>query len=443
MITNRDELARTARHDHACEAIRAGIEAAHPRTVLKNALSVSDGVLTIDGTEYDLDRYREVAVLGGGNAAGTVAVALEELLGDRIAGGLVVTDDPRPTDRIEVAEGTHPLPSEVNVEGTRELLERAVETGEETLVLGVVTGGGSALMCAPVEELSLAEYRELTTALLESGASIDEINAVRKHVSALKGGQLARALAPATTVGLVFSDVVGNRLDVITSGPLSPDGSTYDDALAMLDRYDIDPPAGVEGVLSAGADSTRQETPGEGDSAFEGVSIHVLADNRTAIDAAGSVLEECGYTPVVLSAEMEGEAGALGRTHGAIVREWLRGDGPIDPPLAVLSGGEATVTVTGDGAGGPNQEFALACGLDVRGTDALVAAVDTDGIDGPTDAAGALVSDDDLADPESAASALEGHDVYPYLDQHGLLVRTGQTGTNVNDLRLVLAGNPE
>ena len=442
MITNKAALARTARRDHACEALTAGVEAAQPQTVLDDSLSVSDGVLTIGDTEYDLDQYSAVVVLGGGNAAGTVAMALEEQLGDRIAGGLVVTDDPRSPEHIEVVEGTHPLPSEANVEGTRELLDRAAGVDEDSLVLGVVTGGGSALMCAPAEGVSLPEYRELTTALLESGASIDEINAVRKHISALKGGQLARALAPATTVGLVFSDVVGNRLDVIASGPLSPDGSTYDDALTVLDRYDIDPPAGVEGVLSAGADGSRQEIPGVGDPAFEAVSVHVLADNRTALDAAASVLEGRGYTPVVLSAEIEGEAGAVGRTHGAIAREWFRGNGPVDSPFALLSGGEATVTVTGSGTGGPNQEFALACGLDTLGTDALVAAVDTDGIDGPTDAAGALLSGADLSDPEAASAALDSHDVYPYLDEHGLLVRTGQTGTNVNDLRLVLVGDP-
>ena len=442
MITNRATLARTARHDHACEALTAGVAAAQPRTVLDDSLSLSDGVLTVGETEYDLDRYREVVVLGGGNAAGAVATALEDRLGDRIAGGLVVTDDPRETERIDVAEGTHPLPSEANVEGTRELLDRAAAVGEGSLVLGVVTGGGSALMCAPAEGVSLDEYRALTTALLESGASIDEINAVRKHVSALKGGQLARALAPATTVGLVFSDVVGNRLDVIASGPVSPDASTYEDARSVLDRYDLDAPAGVERVLSSGAEGTRQETPAEGDPAFERVSVHVLADNRTAIDAAASVLDGHGYTPVVLAAELEGEAESVGLTHGAIVREWLRGNGPVDPPLAVLSGGEATVTVTGAGTGGPNQEFALACGLDLLGTDALVAAVDTDGIDGPTDAAGALLSGADLDDPEAAAAALDGHDVYPYLDEHGLLVRTGQTGTNVNDLRLVLVGDP-
>jgi hydroxypyruvate reductase len=443
MITNSAALARTARHDHACEALTAGVEAAQPRTVLEDSLSLSDGVLTIDDTEYDLDRYREVVVLGGGNAAGTVAAALEKQFGDRIDGGIVVTDDPRETERIEVAEGTHPLPSEANVAGTRDLLDRAEAAGADSLVLGVVTGGGSALMCAPVEGVSLSEYRELTTALLESGASIDEINAVRKHISALKGGQLARALAPATTVGLVFSDVVGNRLDVIASGPVSPDGSTYEDALSVLDRYDLDPPTGVERVLSAGADGARQETPSEGDSAFDCVSIHVLADNRTALDAAASALEDRGYAPVVLSAEIEGEAGDVGRIHGAVLREWLRGDGPVDPPFALLSGGEATVTVSGSGTGGPNQEFALACGLDALGTDALVAAVDTDGIDGPTDAAGALLSGADLDDPTAASAALDGHDVYPYLDERGLLVRTGQTGTNVNDLRLVLAGNPE
>ena len=443
MISNEAEIARTSRHEDLCQAISAGIVAAQPQTVLAESLALEDGVLTVAERSYRLEEYDDVVVLGGGNAAGAVATALEELLGEQIDGGLVVTDDPAPTERIEVVEGTHPLPSQANVDGTRRLLDRAGELQADDLVLTVISGGGSALMCAPTAGVSLSDYRELTTGLLESGASIDEINAVRKHLSALKGGQLARELAPATTVGLVFSDVVGNRLDVIASGPISPDETTYGDAVAVLDRYSLDPPESIVKVLEEGSAGERPETPGTEDAAFNAVQTFVLADNRTALEASAAQLAGSGYRPVILSAEVTGEANDVGQVHGAIARECAKRASPFEPPVALLSGGETTVTVSGDGTGGPNQEFALATALELLGTDAIVGAVDTDGIDGPTDAAGALLDEDSLGEPGKAQSALDANDVFPYLAECEALIRTGRTGTNVNDLRIVLVGIPE
>lgn len=443
MISNEAEIARTSRHQDLCQAIRAGIVAAQPETVLAESLTLEDGVLTVAERSYRLEEYDEVVVLGGGNAAGAVATALETLLGEQIDGGLVVTDDPAPTERIEVVEGTHPLPSQTNVDGTRRLLDRAGELQADDLVLTVISGGGSALMCAPTTGVSLSDYRELTTSLLESGASIDEINAVRKHLSALKGGQLARELAPATTVGLVFSDVVGNRLDVIASGPISPDETTYGDAVAVLDRHSLDPPESIDEVLEEGSAGERPETPGTEDSAFDTVQTFILADNRTALEASAAKLAGAGYRPVILSAEVTGEANDVGQVHGAIARECAERASPFEPPVALLSGGETTVTVSGDGTGGPNQEFALATALELLGTDAIVGAVDTDGIDGPTDAAGALLDGESLGEPRKAGSALDTNDVFPYLAECEGLIRTGQTGTNVNDLRIILVGIPE
>ncbi|QCC48048.1 glycerate kinase type-2 family protein [Halobellus limi] len=423
--------------DIARAAARAGIEAAHPEAVLQEALAVDGNRLRIGGRRYDLADYDEVLVLGGGNAAGTVASHLADRLGSALTGGLVVTDDPSPAGPVETVTGTHPVPSEANVEGARRLVERAAAADEHTLVLAPVTGGGSALLAAPVDGVSLADLRELTEALLRSGAPIDRINAVRKHVSAVKGGQLARTAAPATTVGLVFSDVASDDPSVVASGPLSPDPTTYDDALDVLAEYGVDAPASVLDHLRAGADGDVPETPGSDDAAFESASVHVVADNRTAVSAAREVCREAGFETLVLSSSVRGEAREAAKTHAAVAEEIRRSGNPLEPPAAVLSGGETTVTIRGDGTGGPNQEFALSAALEL-GEPAVLCAVDTDGLDGPTDAAGAVVDERTVEDPRRARSLLADNDVYDYLDERGALVRTGQTGTNVNDLRVLL-----
>jgi hydroxypyruvate reductase len=456
VIRNRSQLARTPQHEHALQAIECGIEAAHPQRVLNNTISLEGNILTIAKTEYELDDYDRVLVLGGGKPAGAIAHALETTLGEHLDDGLVVTDTPADTDisgnteTITTYEGNHPKPTAENVRGTEQLLELADDTGSGDLVVVVVSGGASALLAAPVPAVSLSAYRNLTADLLASGASIDDLNAVRKHISRLKGGQLAEKIAPAQTVGVVFSDVVGNPLNVIGSGPTAPDPTSYADALGVLDRYEIDAPDSIAAVLTEGANGDRPETPGEDATAFESVDNHVLADNRTALDAAARACEQAGYEVLVLSTRIEGEARAVGTVHADIALECLAAGDPVDPPAALLSGGETTVTVDGDGRGGPNQEFALAVALELDGSDSIdtsdvvVASVDTDGIDGPTDAAGALVDAETVADdPDSAREALDTNNVSPYLDNHGALIETGPTGTNVNDLRVVLVGTPE
>lgn len=442
MIENEDALAESPRHEIALSAIRAGIEASHPETVVPELLSVSGDTLSVGEDEYDLTDFERVVVLGGGNGAGRLAAALESLLGDSIDDGLVVTDDPAATRRVEVREGTHPLPSPENREATTELLERAHGLGQRDLALVALTGGGSALLCQPVTDLSVESYRDLTATLVQSGATIDEINAVRKHLSQVKGGRLAAALAPATVCSLILSDVVGNRLDVIASGPTTPDPTTYEDALAVLDEHDIDAPAPARKILAAGATGDRSETPVEGDAAFDRVETNVLADNRTALDAAAEVCSDAGYLPLILSSQIEGEASEVGTVHAGIVAECADSGTPIATPAAVLSGGETTVTVSGTGDGGPNQEFVLGASLGLDDSDALVAAVDTDGIDGTTDAAGGIVDATPMTAQAEARAALRDNDAYSYLDEQDALVRSGHTGTNVNDLRIILVGQP-
>lgn len=444
MIEDRDRLASSEAREAALACVEAGIEAGHPRTVVREAVALEGDTLRIADATYDLGEYDEIVVLGGGNAAAHVAVALETVLGDRIDRGVVVTDDPVETERVTVREGDHPVPSERGVDGTKAVLEAADEAGEQTLVLAAITGGGSAVMPAPAGDVSLADLQSTTDALLASGADIGEINAVRKHLSALKGGRLADRAAPGTVVSLILSDVVGNDLSVIASGPVAPDTSTFDEALAVLDRYEIDAPATVTAHLERGAAGEISETPGPDDPAFESVSNHIVADGLTVLEAARDAAAERGYEPLVLSSRVRGEARDAATTQIAIAEEIRATGTPVEQPAVVLSGGETTVTVRGDGTGGPNQEFATSAALELEaggegGDGAIaVAAVDTDGIDGATDAAGALVDGETVEDPATARAALEENDVYPYLEARDALVLTGATGTNLNDLRAVV-----
>ena len=437
LIDNYDDLATNARRELALECLAAGIEAAHPRRVVRDAVTLEDDVLWIEGTSYDLTAFSELLVVGGGKAGAQVAAELERLLGDRIDDGIVVTNSPAETERVTVSRGEHPIPSAEGVENARALLERTKEAGAETLVLGVVTGGGSALLSVPSADVGIEALRETTGALLESGATIHELNAVRKHLSALKGGQLARAAAPATVACLVLSDVVGDDLDVISSGPFVADESTYADALAVLDRYDVSVPGSVRNRLERGAAGELPETPTADDSAFDRVRHHVLADGFTAVAAARERAERADYRTVVLSSRIRGESVEAAKTAAAVVEECRATGNPAEPPVVVVSGGETTVTVAGDGTGGPNQEYALGAAAELALSGVTVGAVDTDGIDGPTDAAGALV-DATPEDDADAVEALAANDVYPLLERRSELVFTGKTGTNVNDLRVVV-----
>ncbi|WP_081704379.1 glycerate kinase [Natrinema sp. J7-1] len=444
MIANRDRLATSEAREIALECVEAGIVAGHPRTVVRDTVALEGETLRIADATYDLREYDTLVVVGGGNAAAHVAVALEVILGDRIDGGVVVTDDPVETERVTVREGDHPIPSERGVDAADDVLAAAAAADGDTLVLAAITGGGSALLPAPAGDLSLDDLRTPPDALLASGADIGDVNAVRKHLSALKGGRLARRAAPATVAAVLLSDVVGNDPSVIASGPVAPDTSTFDDALAVCERDGIDAPVSVQARLERGAAGEIAETPGPDDAAFESVSNHIVADGMTALDAARDAAAEREYETIVLSSRVRGEARDAAATHVAIAEEVLATGRPVAPPAVVLSGGETTVTVGGDGTGGPNQEFATSAALELAagggvedGGEIAVAAVDTDGSDGATDAAGALVDGTTVVDPDAAREALAENDASPYLESRDGLLCTGPTGTNLNDLRVI------
>ena len=429
-------------HDLARRCLRAGIDAAHPETVVRERLSLDDMTLTVVDHAYDLDRYDQVVVVGGGNAAGTVATELEELLGDRLDGGVVVTDVPTATERIEQAEGTHPRPNAGAVAGAERITELLAAVDDRTLVLAAVTGGASALLPAPAGDLSLADLRVTTDELLASGASIREINAVRKHLSATKGGRLAAVAAPATVATLLFSDVVGDDASVIGSGPFTPDETTYGDALAVVERYGLELPTAAVARLQAGRDGQHPETPDADDPAFEHVAEHLLASNHTAARAAFDVACQAGYEPMLLSTRVRGEAREAAKSAVAVGEEIAATGNPTEPPAVGVTGGETTVTVRTDrpGTSGPNTEYALATGLELDTPGVVLAAVDTDGIDGDASVAGASV-DADTVTPETrwrAQRALDSHDAATYLDGCNATIETGATGTNVNDLRVVV-----
>ncbi len=453
MFVDRDRLARSPQHDLALDCLTAGVEAAHPERVVRERVTVTGDRLRVTGTgattdyETALSGVDRLLVAGGGNAAGTAAQALEGVLGARIDDGVVVTDDPAPCERVRVRTGDHPVPTARSVEATQAVLELVRSAGADDLVLAVVTGGGSALLAAPEQGLSLVDLRETTAGLLASGAAIGEVNAVRTQLSAVKGGGLARAAAPATVVGLVLSDVVGNDLGTVASGPTAPDRTTHHDALGVVDRHGVSVPATVREHLEAGRGGGAPTDP----AALGDITNRVLADSLTALEAAAGVATERGYTPLVLSTRTRGEAREAARGHAAVAEECAASGNPVDPPAVLLSGGEVTVADTGErgvGQGGPNAEFGVGAALALTDnaptdTPVVAASIDTDGVDGNADAAGALVDGDTVEDPQAAREALETHTTADYLADRDAAVHTGPTGTNVNDLRVLVVGRRE
>lgn len=444
MFQSQHRHAQTPVHETALACLEAGIDAANPSEVIPKQLTYDpDGdQLMITGELYDLRDIENIYVVGGGNAAGAIAQALETVLGDAIDAGAVVTDVPRETETIQTLRGDHPIPTERGVKHTAEMTEIAANAGEKDLLIAVIGGGGSALMPAPVDGVTLEDMRSLTDELLRSGATIDEINAVRKHLSTLKGGQLARTAAPAQSISLLFSDVVGDDPSVIASGPTVPDSTTYEMAINVIEQYDVSVSQSIRSHLDDGNAGEVPETPGPESDIFDHVSMHILANGMTAIEAATETARERGYTPLVLSSRMRGEARESALSHVAIAEECLASGQPVEPPAVLVSGGELTVTVRGDGTGGPNQEFSVRAASELP-EGVVLGSVDTDGIDGPTDAAGALVDSETVSEPTRATDALETNDVYPFLNERDALLVTGETGTNVNDLRVLVVEKPK
>ncbi len=417
------------------------------KAILMAALAAADPTAAVDKVlrgRDDLDRYKRIFVVGAGKAGGTMARAAEHFFGSRgsrISAGCVnVKDgDKSKTQFIELRHCGHPMPDERGLSGAKRIEAICSEAGENDLVICLLSGGASALSPYPAPPITLAEKQETTRLLLACGATIHEINAVRKHISAIKGGQLARIAAPARVLSLILSDVVGDDLDVIGSGPTAPDASTFETAWAILEKYELRErvPARVRERLRNGA----TETPKADDPIFERVENIIVGSNQQSLESAARQAKEMGYRTLILSSTIQGETQDVARMHAAIARQIRVSGQPVRPPACVISGGETTVTMSnGSGRGGRNQEFALAAAFDIAGLeDTLILSAGTDGTDGPTDAAGAMADGATLERAHlSAADALSGHDAYPFFADTGDLVITGATGTNVMDLHLIL-----
>ncbi len=383
-------------------------------------------------------------VVGAGKAAAAMAACVETQRPEADLAGLVITRHGHAvaTRHIEVVEAGHPLPDRAGSEAAQRLLDLVGGAGPDDHVLALISGGGSSLLGLPVAAISLAELQTVTGALLKSGAPIADINVVRKHLTRTLGGQLAAACrAPVTA--LLISDVAGDDSAVIASGPFSPDASTYADALAILARWKVDAPASVLRHLAAGAAGAIEETPKSGAACFARVEQHVIANGRTALQTAADYFQAHGIRPVVLGDTYTGEAREVAQTFAGLVREIRYHGNPWPTPVVLLSGGETTVTVRGQGRGGRNAEFLLALALALHGLDGVHAlAADSDGLDGTEDNAGALIAPDSLARAASlnvdARSCLADNDAYGFFATLGDLVLTGPTRTNVNDFRAIL-----
>lgn len=455
-------MAHTDRlREDALACFEAAVAAVEPEELVRRFLEANPELLEVTG---------EIRLAGIGKAASAMARGARGVLEGRLAGGVLIvpegSEGEASGEGLEVFGGGHPVPNETGVRGAREVLGLAEGLGEDDLLLCLVSGGGSALMTLPPEGVSLDDLQRTTEALLRAGATIGELNCVRKHLDRLKGGRLARAAAPGRVLALVLSDVVGDPLDVIASGPVSPDPTTFEDAIRVLERQGVGSAEGPTGVpaavrehLERGHRGQEDESPGPGNPVFETVAAHVVGSNRLAAEGALAEAERRGYAPLLLSTMITGEAREVGRVLAALGTEVLRSGSLISPSACLVAAGETTVTVTGAGRGGRNQEVALgaAVALDelLRGDpDAagriLVASLGTDGIDGPTDAAGAIATGETVARarerrldaPLDPRSALADNDAYPFFEALGDLIVTGPTGTNVMDVMLVLVAGP-
>jgi glycerate 2-kinase len=433
--------------EHLESIFRAGLEAVDPMEAVAKAVSRDGGELLVAGRSYRLEDYERIFVIGAGKAGAPMASAMEEILGDRLTSGRITVKYGHtvPLKKVEIKEAGHPIPDEEGIAGAEGISSIASQAGERDLVFCVISGGGSALLVSPAEGITLEEKQATTSELLACGASIEEINTVRKHLSRVKGGQLARACWPATVVTLILSDVVGDPLDVIASGPTVPDSSTFGECLRIVNRYALAgrlPPSVMERI-EAGAKGALPETPKEGEKIFERVQNEIVGNSLSAVLAAGRKAEALGYTPLILSTRIEGETREVAHVHAAIFREVLATGFPLAPPACILSGGETTVTLKGKGKGGRNQEFSLAVALHIRGEDRIFfLSGGTDGTDGPTDAAGAFADGTTVERARAmnleAGRTLEENDSYPFFDALGDLLITGPTNTNVMDLRICL-----
>lgn len=452
MIKNFNTLVANARSrkDRAARklalmCLEAALQAADPRKIMKSVLKMKNSRLQVKERFYDLSGYRRIFVLGGGKATGSMAVFLEHLLGKRITDGYVNvlrgTRTRYATERIKLNEASHPIPDEAGRRGVGRMLKMLQGVTDEDLVICLLSGGASALMPYPIHQVSLRDKQLTTQIMLRSGSTINELNCVRKHLSLAKGGGLARAAFPARVLTLILSDVVGDPLDMIASGPTSPDPTTFTSAISVLKDRKVwrKVPRSVREVLREGVAGKIVETPKEGDEVFRNVSNVIIANNRTACRGAQEYARKTGVSSIILTSQLEGEAKDVGTIVSAIARELRMNRGGLRNNMVMVMGGETTVTVTGNGRGGRNQEMVLSASLKLKNCDGIsIASIGTDGLDGNTTAAGAIIDSSTLSRAENInlkpSQLLHNNDSYRFFTKLHDTIMTGPTGTNLNDI---------
>ena len=397
--------------------------------------------------EFNLKDFHQICLVGAGKASASMAQAIAEIFGDRITRGLIVTKygHSLPLKSTETMESGHPIPDRKGLDGARKMIRLLKDSSPRDLIIFLLSGGASALLPMPADGILLEEKQEATQLLLDCGADIKEINAIRKHISQIKGGRLAQLAYPSTVLGFILSDVVGDPLDAIGSGPTVPDTSTFDEAWEILRKYDLlnEIAPSIQNHLRLGKEGKVEETPKPGAAAFGKVHNFLIGSNLLALEAAAKESRSLGFNTLILSSSIVGETRDAARFHAAIAREIVQTGNPVPKPACVISGGETTVTIRGDGKGGRNQEFVLAGSMEISGLwKVVLLSGGTDGTDGPTDAAGAIA--DTLTGARATAlglspkAHLENNNAYPFFKSLGDLLITGPTRTNVMDVRILL-----
>ncbi len=442
----------TTMREDALSIFNAGLSAVIASDLVKKHCRIDGGNLVIDDKAYLLDRCKNIYVIGAGKAAASMAKAIEEILGDRITRGFINVKYGHTVDLkyIEINEAGHPVPDENGLKGAEKILEIAQNATASDLIICLLTGGASALMPCPADGISFKDTQDTANHLLECGATIHEINTIRKHISAIKGGELARAASPATVLTLILSDVVGDNLDVIASGPTVPDSSVFMDCKKIFQKYDLGKklPETVLRRLKAGRMGDIPETPKRRDPIFKNVHNVIIGTNEEALTAAKQKADSLGYLAVDLTSKIEeygstDESRDLAYLYSTIIRDFVIPDGQSVSPTCILLGGETTVTIRGKGLGGRNQEFVLAAAIEIAGCERIVVlSAGTDGTDGPTNAAGAIADHNSIKRAKilglDAKKYLDDNDSYLFFKPLDDLIITGATNTNVMDLRIFL-----
>jgi glycerate 2-kinase len=445
-----------SRHKEAVLSIlHAALQAVDPvQAVTRHIRLDASQNLLVQDRSYQLDRYRRVLVVGAGKAGAPMTEAVVNLLEDRLERAIVVVKEGyaninlphRLSNRVSLIEAGHPIPDMRGQEGAQQILELLKSTTEEDLVICLISGGGSAIISSPIRPMNISDIQEMTSLLLHCGASIEEINTLRKHTEQLKGGQLARLASPAQVISLILSDVVGNPLEVIASGPTVPDSSTYEQALAIIDNYQLrqEMPDRIINHLEKGKRKEVIDTPKPGDPIFNRVQNVITGSNYLAAQASLDEAKKHKFNTQLLTTYLQGEARQAGRFMAAIVRQIADSQQPIQRPACLICGGETTVTIQGVGTGGRNMEMALGTVMDLHDiSNIMFITLATDGGDGPTDAAGAIVTGETLQRSQQLGmnplEYLNNNDSYTYFNTLGDIIKTGPTQTNVNDLSFIFA----